>query len=341
MSIPKEFLRASYTYHLPKHLIASHPIKPKEEAKLMIYERARNRLTHTTFAHIFEFFPKNALIVLNDTKVIKARLFGRKKSGHLVEILIHHPKDNFCLVQIRGKVHVGLILQLDHGYFCQVLEVLSNGMRLVGFFKESGHFLEWVEVLDMLEILGHMPIPPYLKRADEIKDLQDYQSVFAKNLGAIAAPTASLHFSESTKAYLLSHFKHAFLTLHVGAGTFLGVECEDIREHGMHSEFVDIPLITQQALDHAPCILCIGTTALRAVEHYKRGFKTPHCNLFLHAGNPVKHVQALLTNFHLPQSTLIMLVASMLGLDKCLELYKQAIKHHYRFYSYGDGMLIL
>lgn len=339
--IPREFLRSSYAYDLPRHLIALHPIRPKESAKLMIYDRATDTITHSSFKHVFEFFPQDALIILNDTKVIKARLYGRKEQSTRVEILIHRPEGLDCWVQMRGKVHVGLVLDLGGGYFCRVQEVLTDGMRLVRFFKKSGGFLEWAEVLEMLELLGHMPIPPYLKRADEPKDVQDYQSVFAKHAGAIAAPTASLHFSQENKAYLLSHFKHAFLTLHVGAGTFLGVECEDIREHGMHSEFLDIPKATQSALDKEPYVLCIGTTALRAVEHYKRGFRTATCDLFLHAGNPVRHVDALLTNFHLPESTLIMLVASMVGLDQCLKLYRLAMAHNYRFYSYGDGMLIL
>ncbi|BCZ17084.1 hypothetical protein NHP190003_03660 [Helicobacter sp. NHP19-003] len=165
--------------------------------------------------------------------------------------------------------------------------------------------------------------------------------MFAKNLGAIAAPTASLHFSQEAKDYLLSNYQYAFITLHVGAGTFLSVESEDIRKHPMHAEFVEVSPQAQNALDNSPYILCVGTTALRAIEHYKRGFGNAPCHLFLHPGNPVKHAHALLTNFHLPESTLIMLVASMLGLEKCLALYQIAIEHNYRFYSYGDGMLIL
>ncbi len=341
MSIPREFLRTSYAYDLPQHLIATHPIDPKEEAKLMVYERASNKLTHSTFKEIFDFFPKHALVVLNDTKVIKARLYGYKGQGKPVEILIHQPQGLDYMVQMRGRVRTGLVLDLRHGYCVQVQKVLENGMRLVRFIKEGEGFLEWAGVLEMLELLGHVPLPPYLKRPDESADITDYQSVFAKYPGAIAAPTASLHFSQSTKDHLLKNFKHVFITLHVGAGTFLSVQSEDIREHPMHAEFVEVSPQAGLTLDEAPYILCVGTTALRATEHYKRGFGLKPCKLFLHLGNPVKHAQALLTNFHLPESTLIMLVASMVGLDKCLELYKIAIEHHYRFYSYGDGMLIL
>ncbi|TSA80875.1 tRNA preQ1(34) S-adenosylmethionine ribosyltransferase-isomerase QueA [Helicobacter mehlei] len=342
MPVPREFLRTSYTYHLPPHLIATHPISPKEEAKLMVYERTSDKLTHTTFKEIFNFFPPNALVVLNDTKVIKARLYGYKEQGKPVEILIHQPQGLLdCMVQMRGRVRAGLVLDLRHGYCVQVQKVLENGMRLVRFIKEREGFLEWAGVLEMLELLGHVPLPPYLKRSDEVQDLQDYQSVFAKYPGAIAAPTASLHFSQSAKNHLLKNFRHVFITLHVGAGTFLSVQSEDIRQHPMHAEFVQVSPQAGEALDNAPYILCVGTTALRATEHYKRGFGLEPCNLFLHPGNPVRHAQALLTNFHLPESTLIMLVASMVGLDKCLELYKIAIEHHYRFYSYGDGMLIL
>ncbi|WP_104706202.1 tRNA preQ1(34) S-adenosylmethionine ribosyltransferase-isomerase QueA [Helicobacter bizzozeronii] len=341
MSIPREFKRTSYAYDLPQHLIATHPIDPKEEAKLMVYERASNKLTHSTFKEIFDFFPPHALVVLNDTKVIKARLFAHTAQKRPVEILLHHAASpTACLAQMRGKVRPGLVLGLEGGYSCEVLEVLDNGLRVLSF-KHGGELLEWAGVLEMLELLGHVPLPPYLKRPDEAQDLQDYQSVFAKYPGAIAAPTASLHFSQSAKDHLLKNFKHVFITLHVGAGTFLSVQSEDIREHPMHAEFVEVSPQAGLALDEAPYILCVGTTALRATEHYKRGFGLKPCELFLHLGNPVKHAQALLTNFHLPESTLIMLVASMVGLDKCLELYKIAIEHHYRFYSYGDGMLIL
>ncbi|WP_104636888.1 tRNA preQ1(34) S-adenosylmethionine ribosyltransferase-isomerase QueA [Helicobacter felis] len=338
--IPLEFSLSSYHYDLPAEYIASTPLLPPERAKLLVYKRATGRITHSTFAHVFDFFPQDALVVLNDTKVIKARLYGRKASGGKVELLIHNPHNlHHFNAQIKGRVPQGGLIELDQGYRCEVLTPPAN-LRQVCFYHHQ-HPLKWEEVLDMLELLGHMPIPPYLKRADTPTDTQTYQSVFAKHAGAIAAPTASLHFSESAKEHLLAHFQHAFLTLHVGAGTFVGVECEDIRQHPMHSEALFIPEETQRALDHAPYILCVGTTALRGVEHYKRGNVLKPCDLFLHPGNPVSHVQALLTNFHLPKSTLIMLVASMVGLEKCLELYKIAIEHHYRFYSYGDGMLIL
>ncbi|WP_104624831.1 tRNA preQ1(34) S-adenosylmethionine ribosyltransferase-isomerase QueA [Helicobacter felis] len=338
--IPLEFSLSSYHYDLPAEYIASTPLLPPERAKLLVYERATGRITHSTFAHVFDFFPQDALVVLNDTKVIKARLYGRKASGGKVELLIHNPYNlHHFNAQIKGRVPQGGLIELDQGYSCEVLTPPAN-LRQVCFYHHQ-HPLKWEEVLDMLELLGHMPIPPYLKRADTPTDTQTYQSVFAKHAGAIAAPTASLHFSESAKEHLLAHFQHAFLTLHVGAGTFVGVECEDIRQHPMHSEALFIPHETQQILDRAPYILCVGTTALRGVEHYKRGNVLKPCDLFLHPGNPVSHVQALLTNFHLSKSTLIMLVASMVGLEKCLELYKIAIEHHYRFYSYGDGMLIL
>lgn len=340
-NVPKEFRRASYRYDLPQHLIATHPISPKENAKLMVYERASDRITHATFKEVFSFFPRDALVVLNDTKVMKARLCAHTPTKRPVEILLHHAMSpTSCLAQIRGKVRPGLTLELGQGYSCEVLEVRKDGLRVLTF-KHEREVLEWAKVLAMLELLGHMPIPPYLKRPDTSADIQDYQSVFAKNLGAIAAPTASLHFSQSAKEHLLQNFKHAFVTLHVGAGTFLSVQSEDIRDHPMHAEFVEVPPQSWQALDNAKYILCVGTTALRALEHYKRGLSHEPCILFLHPGNPVKYANALLTNFHLPESTLIMLVASMVGLEKCLELYKVAIEHHYRFYSYGDGMLIL
>ncbi|WP_120952709.1 tRNA preQ1(34) S-adenosylmethionine ribosyltransferase-isomerase QueA [Helicobacter sp. L8] len=338
--IPKEFLLSSYHYDLPPEYIASTPLLPPERAKLLVYERTSGRITHSHFAHVFDFFPKNALIVLNDTKVIKARLYGHKASGGKIELLIHNPHNlHHFNAQIRGRISQGSLIHLGQEYSCEVLSPPAS-LRQVRFYHQQNP-LNWEGVLAMLELLGHMPIPPYLKRPDTPTDAQTYQSVFAKHPGAIAAPTASLHFSEHAKAHLLTHFAHAFLTLHVGAGTFVGVECADIREHPMHAEALFIPKDTQHALDRASYILCVGTTALRGVEHYKRGNALKPCDLFLHPGNPVTHVHALLTNFHLPGSTLIMLVASMVGLQKCLELYGIAITHNYRFYSYGDAMLIL
>ena len=228
----KEFDLESYDYYLPKELIASYPVLPKEKAKLLVYERRSQKITHTTFEHVLDFFPKNALIVLNDTKVIKARLFGSKHAflpSKTTEVFFHRFfKNNTALTQIKGKIKVGDKIFFDANYHAEVLELLHNGQRLIAFYDNKTP-LNQENILKLLEQYGHMPLPPYIKRADESLDAHEYQSVFAKHMGAVAAPTASLHFSQNTLEKLLKDFKHAFLTLHVGAGTFLSVETKDIR----------------------------------------------------------------------------------------------------------------
>ncbi|PAF41348.1 tRNA preQ1(34) S-adenosylmethionine ribosyltransferase-isomerase QueA [Helicobacter sp. 11S03491-1] len=343
-----DFSIQNYDYPLPKQLIASYPASPKESAKLLVYDRKKDKVIHSDFYHIFDFIPKDTLIVLNDTKVIKARIYGHKQTGGHIELLYHREigKDKY-LVQIKGRVKKGFVIFLNKGYECVVEDILDDGYKIVDFLKDKKK-LNLKNTLEMLDEIGHIPLPPYIKRPDEVLDLCEYQSVFAKHFGAIAAPTASLHFSDSALAYLKKEFSHCFLTLHVGAGTFNSVETEDIREHQIHTERLVIPLETLYKIHKAKTILCVGTTALRGIEYYARLKDTDkeqdlcaECDVFLHLGNPVMRVNHLLTNFHLPKSSLIMLVASMVGLEKCKELYRIAIKHQYRFYSYGDGMLIL
>ncbi|WP_104712727.1 tRNA preQ1(34) S-adenosylmethionine ribosyltransferase-isomerase QueA [Helicobacter cetorum] len=344
----REFDLESYDYNLPKELIANYPILPKEKAKLLVYERHSQKITHTTFEHVLDFFPKNALVVLNDTRVIKARLFGAKHAfSHLktTEVFFHRfIKDNIALTQIKGKVKVGTKIFFDANSYAEVLELLVNGQRLIAFY-ENNNPLEEASILSLLEQHGHMPLPPYIKRADESLDLNEYQSVFAKHSGAIAAPTASLHFSKNCLETLQKNFKHTFLTLHVGAGTFVNVETKDIREHKIHTEILQISKESQKILQNSKEILCVGTTALRSVEYFKRlenpKQETFECDIFLHLANPIKHVNYLLTNFHLPKSSLLMLVSALIGLEKAKEIYSIAIENKYRFYSYGDGMLIL
>ena len=418
----REFSLESYDYALDPKLIAKYPASPKESAKLLVYERASGRITHSTFANLFDFIPRDYLLVFNDTKVIKARIYGRKASGGQIEILLHKRIESegansreygggggdgansggsgeckgegeSCgarfLVQIRGKVKVGEVIYLESPFSARVVEMLENGYRVVEFFEgERGLF----EVFGMLDSIGHVPLPPYIKRADEALDMQEYQSVFAKNYGAIAAPTASLHFSDAMFDFATKHYENLFLTLHVGAGTFVGVESKDIRAHQIHSEML---LASKEAIcqiQKSQKLLCVGTTAMRSVEFLARlgggegaknsgaqndsageilravrqseggqigghemgdgarggileknsdGGYCGECDIFLHLGNPPIKTSALLTNFHLPKSTLIMLVASLVGLDTCMELYREAIARGYRLYSYGDGMLIL
>ncbi|MDR1285482.1 MAG: tRNA preQ1(34) S-adenosylmethionine ribosyltransferase-isomerase QueA [Campylobacteraceae bacterium] len=335
-------LVSSYDYHLPKSLIASYPIKPKEDARLLVYKRSDKSIVHAKFGELFDFLPKNTSVLLNDTKVIKARVFGFKQSGGRVELLFNSVvKEYEFKVYIKGKVQVGSKLVFDGELKAVVLSLNDDGTRIVSFFKNEKP-LHVSEVFDILDKIGHVPLPPYIKREDTKEDEDDYQTLFAKNEGAVAAPTASLHFSEKSFLKLKKCFETEFITLHVGAGTFKGVESEKINEHTMHSEYFIISDNAQKIIQSDKSILCVGTTVARSVEYFVRTKKTKgECNLFLTPLNPPIRVNYLLTNFHLPKSTLIMLVASFIGIDETLRVYKEAIDNRYRFFSYGDAMLVL
>lgn len=377
---------SNYDFALDSALIATHPIFPKSVAKLLVYNRAQDKITHTSFAHIFDFIPQDCLIVLNDTKVLPARIFGQKFSGGRIEFLYHKSlgKNRF-LGQIKGKVRKGELIKFSQNIFLRVDEVREDGLRVVEFLQDSqnlGSFsresrnisqenlprelrnlaqnpriLDASEVLDFLQKEGKMPLPPYIKRESVASDIKDYQSVFAKNLGSIAAPTASLHFSDDDLAEI-SKRAHCFITLHIGAGTFFSVEAQDIRAHKMHSEQFFVSAESMQKIMSAKKILCVGTTATRCVEYLAQnlGENLPcksqnltqnnarfcgECDIFINPLNPPIKTSHILTNFHLPKSTLIMLVAGFIGVEKTREIYQIAQDLKYRFYSYGDGMLIL
>ncbi|SKB52795.1 tRNA preQ1(34) S-adenosylmethionine ribosyltransferase-isomerase QueA [Malaciobacter marinus] len=334
---------SSYDYTLPKELIATHPVSPADNARLLVYDRKTNKITHTTFKNLLDFIPKDVAIFLNDTKVIKARIFGHKDSGGKVELLLNKPLFmNRYLVMIRGKVKVGTVLTFDKNLKAEVLEVSEDGSRVVKFFLNEKENLEFLELVDILNDIGHLPLPPYMNREDEEKDNENYQTLFAKNYGAVAAPTASLHFTPELFKKLQDKFNLDYLTLHVGAGTFKPVDAEDILNHPMHSEYFEINESSKNLLDNSKKVLAVGTTVTRTIEYYARTNKIQgECDLFLNPSNTPIKVNHLLTNFHLPKSTLIMLIASFVGLEKTLEIYEEAISEKYRFYSYGDGMLII
>ncbi len=334
---------ASYDYELPKELIASKPVYPADSARLLVYNKQTDKITHTTFRNLLDFLPENLSIFLNDTKVIKARIYGTKPTGGKIELLFNKPLFmNQYLVMIRGKVQKGLELKFDLGLSAKVIELHDeDGTRTVEFFKNEKK-LEFLELVDILNEIGHLPLPHYMNREDEEQDNKDYQTLFAKNYGAVAAPTASLHFTEELLQKINDKFNVNYLTLHVGAGTFKPVDSENILNHPMHSEYFEIGREAKSALDNAQKTLAVGTTVTRTIEYYARTNKIQgECDLFLNPANTPIKVDHLLTNFHLPKSTLIMLIASFVGLEKTLELYDVAVKEKYRFFSYGDGMLII
>ncbi|EHA2140703.1 tRNA preQ1(34) S-adenosylmethionine ribosyltransferase-isomerase QueA, partial [Campylobacter coli] len=312
----KDLLLSSYDYTLPNELIATYPVHPKEDAKLLVFERKNNQISHTTFKNLQDFLPDCALF-FNDTKVIKARIYGNKSSGGKIELFLHQPcldsQDSLFLAQIKGRVKKDEILSFEQNLKAKVIELLDDGLRKVQFFQND-EVLNTFKLYELLDTIGHVPLPPYIKRSDEKSDLEDYQSIFAKNLGAVAAPTASLHFSENMLENLKKRHEIYHLTLHVGAGTFKSVECENLENHKIHSEFFDIPKKACEVIDSQKKILGVGTTVTRTIEYYARTKQNQgFCDLFLHPHNPPLRQDYLLTNFHLPKSTLIMLVSAFIG----------------------------
>jgi len=289
------------------------------------------------------YLPDNLSVYLNDTKVIKARIYGQKPTGGKVELLVLRYIDDLrCMVYIKGKVSVGTAITFQDGLVANILEVSNDGSKIVEFFQHDCQ-LKFAELIKILDNIGHIPLPSYIKRADDIDDTTDYQTIFAKHYGAVASPTASLHFDEKLFESFRQKYDLNYLTLHIGAGTFKPVDVDDIRDFAIHREVYEIPDKTIKALQNKQNKnMCIGTTVTRTLEYYYKT-KQPHglCDLFLHPLNPPQMTDILLTNFHLPRSTLIMLVASFVGVQKTMELYKDAIDRGYRFYSYGDAMLVL
>ena len=339
---PMDLLTESYDYTLPPDRIATRPVEPADTARLLVYDRRTDTLIHARFRDLPDFLPEKCALFLNDTRVIPARIFGHKASGGRVELLLNKPlPDRRYLVMIRGKVRPGTRLLFERGLVAEVLELLPDGARIVRFLQGDEE-MEFGKLVEVLEQIGHVPLPPYLNREDEAEDRRHYQSLFAREAGAVAAPTASLHFTPQLLERLRERHPSYTLTLHVGAGTFKPVESEKILEHPMHSEYFRIPEAAADYLRSDAPLLAVGTTVTRTVEYFVRTGKTEgECNLFLHPGNPPKRVDHLLTNFHLPKSTLIMLVSAFVGREKTLELYEEAIREGYRFFSYGDAMLII
>ena len=336
-------LTSSYDFTLPSELIATHPASPRDHAKLLVYNRETDEITHSYFYDFEKYIPKNCALIFNDTKVIKARLFGKKVSGGKIELLINRALNaNDINVYIRGKVKIDTKIYFDENLLAKVIALHVDGSREVNFYKDN-ILLRFEDLLPIIDKIGHIPLPPYIQREDNEEDANEYQSVFAREEGAVAAPTASLHFTDEQHKRVCKNHEHAFVTLHVGSGTFKPVECETITEHPMHSEYYDISNEAKKILDSDTPILSIGTTSTRTVEFYDKHGKIQkgEANLFLHPNNKPSRVNHLLTNFHLPKSTLLMLVASFICVEKAQELYKIAIEEKYRFYSYGDAMLII
>lgn len=340
-------LLSSYHYHLPEELIAQHPCNPRERSRLLIVDRVSENFSEIVFAELIDFLQKGDSLVFNDTKVIPARLLGKRKTGGEVEIFltIQRPNGDWEVLARPGKkLPQGTVVIFSDTFSCEILEILDDGRRLVRFNYE-GDFEQ------VLAQHGEIPLPHYIKREkQQAEDANRYQTVFAANPGAVAAPTAGLHFSREMLDTLAANGVHQNkVTLHVGLGTFRPVQTEDIRDHKMHHERIVISPETAQALNSRSTNhrqICVGTTCCRTLESaaspegvVKAGsFET---NIFIYPGYQFKYVQHLLTNFHLPGSSLLMLVSAFAGPELIKEAYLKAVKERFRFFSYGDAMLIV
>ncbi len=340
---------ASYDFDLPSELIAERPIVGRHNSKLLVYRASEDKVEHRHYYDLPEILSQEHLLVFNQSKVFPCRLIGQKETGGKCEVfilsLVHQNGFYPALVKTRGKKNPG------DKYFFDELEVEIIDRKSDGSFLIKFNLPE-EELLQQLEKNAQIPIPPYIRDgiADE-KDIEDYQTVYAREVGSVAAPTAGLHFTDELfKKFEQKNISKTFVTLHVGAGTFKPVVTENILEHQMHEEFFEIENDQLEKINkYNSKLIAVGTTSLRVLESCsdsegvisKPDGELNSTDIFLYPGKEVNSIAGLITNFHLPKSTLLMLVSSIVGRKKTLELYKTAIENNYRFFSYGDGMLIL
>jgi S-adenosylmethionine:tRNA ribosyltransferase-isomerase len=338
-----------FFYDLPQELIAQYPAKQRTDSRLLHINRKQSTFADRHFTDFPGLVQPGDVLVFNNTRVIPARLFGHKATGGKVEILIERiTSEHSAVAHIRAsktpKFGSEIILDCSgtaHNDSFKV-EGRHDNLFVISSAADS-------KITDILERIGHMPLPPYIERPDEQQDLERYQTVYAQEPGAVAAPTAGLHFDEN----ILSTIKEkgvqsAFVTLHVGAGTFQPVRSEDIAEHKMHSEYLVVPeetvTLCNQARSKGGRIIAIGTTAVRSLETAAAdGMLKPYSgetDIFIYPGHAFKSVDALLTNFHLPESTLLMLVCAFAGYETTMRAYAHAVRQAYRFFSYGDAMFV-
>ncbi len=338
---------SSYYFDLPKELIAQKPIEPRDQSRLMVLNRASGEISHFLFKDLQHILSSGDSLVFNNTKVIPARLLGHKESGAKIETLLlkQLSGDTWeALTRPAKKLPVGSHIAFADDFSCEVIGTKEEGVRILKFFHPESFW-------EKLQLYGQMPLPHYIQRPEkEVKDKVDYQTVFAKEPGAVAAPTAGLHFTPS----LLENLKQkgidsTEITLHVGLGTFRPVQVDDIRQHPMHYEHCTV---TEDAANKLNARkpdkrqVAVGTTCCRTLESLAthEGIIKPGAidtNLFIYPGYSFRYTQSLLTNFHLPGSTLLMLVSTFAGYELAMEAYHKAIEEKYRFFSYGDAMLIL
>ncbi|BAS68288.1 tRNA preQ1(34) S-adenosylmethionine ribosyltransferase-isomerase QueA [Bathymodiolus septemdierum thioautotrophic gill symbiont] len=331
---------SDFDFDLPKALIAQSPPENRTSSRLLIPQL---NIIDTIFSNIGDFIKEGDLLVLNNTKVIPARLFGHKESGGKVEIMIERLLSDcqaLAMIKASRAPKVGSHIILENQVQATILQK-GEGFYTLEFATDS--------LLNLLDKVGHIPLPPYIERADNAQDLSRYQTVFAQKEGAVAAPTAGLHFDDALLTSLKNQgVNSAFVTLHVGAGTFQPVKTNEIEDHHMHSEYYELPQQTVDKITKAKAnggrIIAVGTTAVRSLEsaarHGALKQRQEETDIFIYPGYQFQVVDAMITNFHLPKSSLLMLVSAFIGRERMMEIYQHAIKGKYRFFSYGDAMLL-
>lgn len=335
-----------FDYCLPQELIAQDPLENRSSSRLMVLDKNSGKVEHRIFTDILDYLNPGDCLVINDTKVIPARLYGvRQGTGAAIEILLLKRKENDmweCLVRPGRKCRAGTVVEFGDGILTgEIVDVVDDGNRLIQF-KYEGIFEE------ILDRLGQMPLPPYITH--ELKDKNRYQTVYAKNEGSAAAPTAGLHFTQELLQSIRDKGVYiASVTLHVGLGTFRPVKVSNILEHHMHSEYYCIEQsqadIINNARDGGGRIISVGTTSCRTLESaaHQDGYipaSSGETEIFIYPGYKFKAIDCLITNFHLPESTLLMLVSALAGKDNIMAAYEEAVREQYRFFSFGDAMFI-
>jgi len=338
---------SEFQYHLPERLIAQKPCEVRSQSRLLHYSRITKDINHLKFNEIIDLIKHDDLLVFNNTRVIPARMYGHKESGGKVEVLVERlTGPETCLAHIRasktpktgGKI---VLANTENSYTVTVM-----GREGALFILSSDN---QKTMADIMEEIGHMPLPPYIERSDTVEDFTRYQTVYANKPGAVAAPTAGLHFDDTLLENLKNKgIKTAYVTLHVGAGTFQPVRSENIEDHEMHFEYLEVGQDTvekcRQTHKNGGRIIAVGTTTVRSLETASQSGQLEtyagETDIFIYPGYEFKSIDALITNFHLPESTLLMLISAFAGKDEMMSCYAEAISEEYRFFSYGDAMFI-
>ncbi|BDM63842.1 S-adenosylmethionine:tRNA ribosyltransferase-isomerase [Shewanella sp. NFH-SH190041] len=337
---------ADFSFELPDELIARYPMAERTASRLLTLDGNSGAVADKHFTDLLAMIEPGDLMVFNNTRVIPARLFGQKATGGKLEILVERMLDDKrILAHVRSSKSPkeGAEIHLDGGYH---MVMLARHDALFELELQSE-----LTILEVLEAVGHMPLPPYIDRPDDDADKERYQTVYNQNPGAVAAPTAGLHFDDAMLAALKDKgVNMAFVTLHVGAGTFQPVRVDDVLEHKMHSEWVNVPADVVEQIHATKAagkrVIAVGTTSVRSLESAARASQGPlaafsgDTDIFIYPGYQFQVVDAMVTNFHLPESTLIMLVSAFAGFDHVMHAYRHAIEQKYRFFSYGDAMFV-